>query len=144
MRDGLLVRTLDLGSFTGDAWAATGAQDQPTDGLELICTSSPVLWVAIPYDGGLEGSQPVTDTTTTYDARLVKRSRDSRDNEWTATTVALTDEGGPQRKLGEELRDRDIVPGQRFYVSFPSLTAGTAPFARVYITAGAKTVEGTR
>lgn len=134
----ILVRKYDPATFVGDAWAATGSQAEPDQGLELVCTSSPVRFVAVGFDGVLDSSQAVTDTVATVDARLVKRADLGR-GDGSAMTVPTSDGGAPARRLGEELTEVDISPGQRFWVGFLAATGGgPAVEVRVYVLAGAR------
>lgn len=118
------VRTFDLSSFTGDAWALEATLDVPPATVpRFIADGSPVRWAVSGMDDDGRDAEHEADDGTTFGTRLVKLGRVEQQSTGIPRLLSTTSGTNVNREFTED----DVSAGDVFVLAVVSLTAGGSP-----------------
>jgi hypothetical protein len=123
----VLVRKLDLSTFTGDVWATIAGQaEPPADVPRLRVLGGPVRWRAVPMDGMGDEALQVADATTTVDAVAVKLTRGPRGQLITTPLTPVSVITGGEVNVPDDFTEDDVSSHDTLALAIPTITVGSA------------------
>jgi hypothetical protein len=130
--DRAAIRKLDMGSFTGDAWADDATLAVPDAAVpRLSVDGGPVRWTVYGMSSNADDATQEVDTTASISTCLVKIMRTPAQQP--LVTLLAASSG---TIVAHEVTESDVAVKDVFAIAVPAATAGTAPWLWIVPTSG--------